>query len=125
MSIIEDKRTDRTEERRMKMKMHGRRSQISTRVLMSQRGPAKCWKLAGKLEKKHKTLDASNTCRKERFRTGVGPSPQSFQMIQSLRPLVTFSREPTPYYDDVDHHDKTHPFLVSYLRNLLALAVNF
>ena len=30
-----------------------------------------------------------------------------------------------PYGDDADPHDKTHPFLVSYLRSLLALAVNF
>ena len=60
-NIIEDKRTDRTEERQMKMT--GRRSQISTRVLMSQRGPAKCWKLAGKnLRKKqqHKTRDTDS-----------------------------------------------------------------
>ena len=30
-----------------------------------------------------------------------------------------------PYGDDLDARDKTHPFLVSYLRSLLALAVNF
>ena len=38
----------RIEEQRMKTKMPGRHSQISTRMLMSPREPAHSWKLAGK-----------------------------------------------------------------------------
>ena len=43
------------------------------------------------------------------FERVVDPHLQPFQMIQSLKPFMTY-----PYDDDVDPHDKTHPFFVSY-----------
>ena len=92
--------------------------------------PQTAGNLPEKLEKNHKNLDASD--RNERFRPGGGPPTaavphlqpavpnlqpfpylQPLQIIQSLKPLVTFSRDD----DDADPHDKINPFLVSYLRN--------
>ena len=115
------------DEQRMEKKMPGRHSQKRTRMLMSPRGLANSLKLARKTWKKHKNLDDSD--RKERFRPGCG-APAAFPddpIAQTVVDILQrrFDPLPNPYDDVAVPHDKTHPFLVSYLRNLLALAVDF
>ena len=115
----------RLEEQRMKKKMPGMHLQISTRMLMSPRGPPNSWKIAGKKlekkqqQKKHKNLDASD--RKERFRTGRGPvAVPDDPIAQTVGDILQrrFDPLPNPYDDDADPRDKTHPFLLSaYVRN--------
>ena len=101
---------------------------------MSPRGLTNSWRLAEenlkkkKKKKKHKNLDASD--RKERFRTGGGPPPAGVPddpIAQTVGDILQRRFKPlsNPYDDDADPHDKTHHFLVTYLRNLTALVMNF
>ena len=73
-----------------------------------------CWK---KREKNtHKNLDASD--RKEWFRTSSGPAAVPDDPIaQTIGDILQRRSDPlpNPYDDDADPHDKTHPFLVSYI----------
>ena len=77
-------------------------------------------------KKQHKSLDASD--RKERFRTGGGLPPAAVPVhpiAQTVGDILQrrFDPLPNPYDDDADPYDtdNTHPFLVCYLRHLLAL----
>ena len=75
--------------------------------LMPPRGARTAESLLEKVEKSTKTYMPQT-----RFQTGGGP-PQPFQMIKSLKPFVTFSREDcyqTRMMMTRNPHDKTHSF---------------
>ena len=70
-----------------------------------------CWK--NLKIKRHNNLDASD--RKERFRTDGGPPPAAIPddpIPQTVGNILQRRFNLLP-----NTHDKTHPFLVSYLRN--------
>ena len=102
-----------------------------------------CWKKIEKKKKKKKPKNKKNkkkqkttttiqepSDRKERFRMG-GESAYATvpddPITQTIGDILQKRFDPLskPYDDDADPHDKTHLFLTFYLRNLLALAVNF
>ena len=67
---------------------------------------------------------------KNGFKWVVGPPPAAVQadpIAQTVGDILQRRFNPLPnlYDDDADPDDKTHQFLVSYLRNLIALAVIF
>ena len=116
-NFMEDKGTDRTtKEKENAWELLANKYADANVTKRTHKQLEVCWKNL----KKHINLDASD--RKERLRMGGGPHLQPFQMIQSLKPLVTLSRE-----DAIRCQTSmmTRTPFSPILRNVIALVVYF